>query len=195
MLCSKDVVFIRTFCTPYISKYLSTKDGKVIWVLITLTFKLCALLDNNHFVIKKIISKSFVQKMSKYLNTKDGKVIWVLMTLTFKLCALLDNNHFVTKKIILQYFVQKTPCSFSTTYMSKSLNTKLGKVIRVLIPWTFELYALLDRITFLTKKIMSQCFVQQLPCSLGLSVPVFEWTDRRTEFPLSDSTTSVEGGE
>ena len=57
--------------------------------LITLTFKLCALLDNNHFVIKKIILQSFVQKTScsrtfctpymsyitKYLNTMDGKVI------------------------------------------------------------------------------------------------------------------------
>ena len=31
--------------------------------LITLTFKLCALLDNNHFVIKKIISQCFVQQL------------------------------------------------------------------------------------------------------------------------------------
>ena len=62
MRCPKDIVFIRTFSTPYMSKYLNTKDGKVIWVLITLTFKLCALLDNNHFVKKKIIFQHFVQK-------------------------------------------------------------------------------------------------------------------------------------
>ena len=52
------IILLNSIEYVQISEY----KGKVIWVLINLTFKLCALLDNNHFVTKKIILQNFVQK-------------------------------------------------------------------------------------------------------------------------------------